>query len=72
MPFRDPWANYDNWKTSPPEDYEEVFCYCEHCDGEIYMGEEYIRTADGSVHEDCFRDFAVDILIASYEYAERN
>lgn len=55
---------YDNWKLSNPRDREVVVAECEHCGGEIYLSEEYKRTNHGKVHEDCFEDFAVDVLKA--------
>lgn len=54
--------NYDKWKLKSPWDDEKVFCHCEHCDSEIYEGEEYMEVDDANVHEDCFNDYAYEVL----------
>lgn len=53
---------YDEWVTRTPEDDEKIFCYCEHCDGEIYEGEEYLEVDGANIHEDCFDEHAREAL----------
>jgi hypothetical protein len=47
--------DYDDWKLSSGQDNEKVWCACDHCFGEIYVGEEYyhIEMFGDNVHEDC-------------------
>lgn len=51
-------SKYDDWKLSNGLEGEKIFCSCEECGGEIYIGDEYIellsRTklhAEGSCYE---------------------
>ena len=53
---------YDNWKLKSPWDDEKVFCNCEHCEEEIYEGEEYFEVDGAKIHEDCFNEYAYEIL----------
>jgi hypothetical protein len=62
--------SYDKWKISTPWDDEKVAFVCENCDEAIYVGEEYISTDDGRVHEDCFDEYAWNTLGATRAYAE--
>jgi len=55
--------NYDRWKLDTPDNYIKVACTCEHCGGEIYVGEEYDETTEGNVHQDCFMPFATALLL---------
>lgn len=52
--------DYDTWKLSSGQDGERVFCNCHHCDGEIYVGEEYYLIEDDRVHEGCLAEYAKD------------
>jgi hypothetical protein len=64
--------NYDRWKlASGLEEKEVVACECEYCGGEIYEGEQVIDTSDGTVHEECFDEFAKEVLDFKYITAER-
>jgi hypothetical protein len=55
--------NYDKWKLDSGQDDEVVFCHCDHCDGEIYEGEEYLDIENGHrIHEDCYDDYAKEVL----------
>ena len=49
----------------PPED--KVFCYCDHCGGEIYDGEEYYEIKGDLVHEDCLLDYVKENLATKKE-----
>jgi len=51
---------YDEWIARVETD--KVFCECEHCSEGIYMGECYIETNEGNVHEECYREFAKEML----------
>lgn len=62
--------DYDTWKTMTPEDDEQLAFLCDHCEEPIVVGEEFIRTNDGSVHDSCFDEFAWNLLDASREEAE--
>lgn len=62
---------YDDWKLSSGQDDEVVVCICEHCDNEIYEGEEIYETNEGTVHEECFEEFAEGCLDAHRTVAER-
>jgi hypothetical protein len=62
---------YDRWKLSCGHEDEVIVGRCEHCDGEIYEGEEVYETNEGTVHEECFNDFAIECLDAHQTYAER-
>ena len=46
--------NYDNWKTTPPDDPEPV-THCAICEKEMYEG-EVLYTIDGGICEDCLDD----------------
>ena len=62
---------YDQWKTQPYAEEEKVAFDCDHCDGEVYVGEDYICTVDGDVlHPDCFDEYARSLLITFYGPAE--
>lgn len=55
----------------PPED--KVFGYCDHCDGEIYVGEVVYEIDGDIIHEDCLLDYVRDNLAVRREavsYAE--
>lgn len=39
----------------PPED--KVFCQCEKCGGDIYVGEDYYDFDGDVVCEECHRDY---------------
>jgi hypothetical protein len=60
---------YDKWKLASGRDDEVVVHHCEHCDGEIYKGEEFLMTSEGAVHEDCFDEFAHELLETRHEIA---
>ncbi|MFX3623213.1 MAG: hypothetical protein ACE3JP_03980 [Ectobacillus sp.] len=65
-------SNYDEWKTSPPEDDEVIVCQCEYCDGDIFAGEEaYKVNVDEWVHEDCFLDYAKEELDVCLDIVEK-
>lgn len=51
---------YDNWKLSSGYDNEKVFSNCDHCDGEIYAGEDYYQIEDSLLHEDCLESYVKD------------
>lgn len=63
-------TNYDNWKLASGRDNEKIICDCDHCDGEIYHGQEYylIRNSD-RVHEECFSDYAREVFIVGHRIA---
>lgn len=46
--------NYDNWKTTPPDDPEPVM-HCAICGEEMYEG-DVLYTIDGGICEDCLED----------------
>lgn len=55
----------------PPED--KIFGYCDHCGGEIYMGEDIYEINGDIIHEDCLLDYARENLAEKKEatiYAE--
>lgn len=52
--------NYDSWKLSSGLEGEKVYCECSHCDGEIYVGEEYYSIDGEALHEDCLDDYVKD------------
>jgi hypothetical protein len=54
--------DYDSWKTRTPDDDLKVFCSCEWCGGEIYVGEEYIEVQGDNIHDDCFSEYAEEHL----------
>lgn len=64
-------SNYDDWKLSSGQDDEVIVCECEHCGGEIYEGDEIYRTSEGIVHDDCFVEFAHEVLESEPDVAER-
>lgn len=53
-----------------PDDYrknikvEVIVGFCEHCGGEVYLGDEHYRTNEGRVHQECFMEFAESVLDA--------
>ena len=53
---------YDEWKLHNPNDDEKVFCSCEHCSGEIYMGEEYLEIDGCNIHDNCFLEYVEESL----------
>lgn len=55
---------YDSWKLHTPDDDLVFYCYCDHCGGEIYIGDEYlyIQLTGDSVHEDCLEQHLVSII----------
>lgn len=64
--------DYDEWKTSTPQDREVIIVLCEYCNGEIYEGEECLKTNEGIIHDTCFFEFAYEVLEVSIAYAERS
>lgn len=46
--------NYDNWKTTPPDDPEPV-THCNHCGEPLYEGDA-LYGIDGGICEDCLED----------------
>lgn len=46
--------NYDNWKTTPPDDPEPV-THCAICEKEMYEG-DVLYTIDGGICDDCLED----------------
>lgn len=46
--------NYDNWKTTPPDDPEPV-THCAICGEEMYEG-DVLYTIDGGICWDCLDD----------------
>lgn len=54
IPMIDYFPNYDNWKTTPPEEPEPVE-YCHQCGAPMYEG-DVLYTIDGGICEDCLRD----------------
>jgi hypothetical protein len=59
--------NYDDWKLDTPDNHLKVKGICCHCDQELYGGEEAFRVEDGLLHEDCFEEYAKEVLIISRE-----
>jgi len=53
---------YDKWKLDTPDNHLKTFCYCKVCDGEIYEGEEYLKVEGDNIHEDCFDEYAKNML----------
>jgi hypothetical protein len=64
-------SNYDDWKTKSPWDDEVIVSYCLHCGGEIYEGSEEYKVNGDWVHEDCFSDWAKEVLDARLKTAEQ-
>lgn len=62
---------YDKWKLDSGQDDEKTVGKCEHCDREIYEGDEIYETSEGDVHEDCFQEFAETALDATLKHAEK-
>lgn len=57
--------NYDEWKLRPYDDEPVIACLCDHCNDEIFVGEDCIDTVDGTrLHTDCFDEYARSLLIA--------
>jgi hypothetical protein len=54
--------DYDDWKLHTPNDKEVVVGRCACCYGEIYKGQEYLEVDGESVHEECFDEYAKDVL----------
>lgn len=50
--------NYDNWKLSNGQEDEKVFCSCNECGREIYVGDTYLEIMQDNVHEECLEDYA--------------
>jgi hypothetical protein len=59
--------NYDNWKLDTPDNHLKPVAHCCHCWNELYEGEDAFRVEDGLLHEDCFEEYARDVLIISKE-----
>lgn len=57
----------DDYRLREPE--PKKWKDCEFCSSEIWVGEEYIGTIHGAVHEECYPDFANHIMERSYLYA---
>lgn len=55
-------TQYDNWKLDTPDNHLKLFCHCEVCGKEIYIGEEYLEIGNDNIHEDCFDEYAKDTL----------
>jgi hypothetical protein len=49
---------------------EVVVSHCNVCEGEIYKGEEILSVEDEYVHDECFYEYAKNVLDAYYDYAE--
>lgn len=64
--------NYDNWKLTTPESNEKIAHFCEYCGTPIYVGEEFLGTDEGRVHEDCFDEFAWQVMGVHRETAEED
>jgi hypothetical protein len=62
--------DYDEWKARTPMDDECPAFLCDHCENPIMVGEEFTMTNEGRVHDDCYEEFACDILEVSYAEAE--
>lgn len=62
-------ADYDRWKTTPPE--PDVYCTCDFCGDDIYDGEDFVKAGSDKVHEECFDDYAWEQLDASFETADK-
>ena len=58
---------YDEWKLWNPWDDEEIYCLCDICGREIYVGEEYYKVDECNVHENCVWIFTDE---DGYEYDE--
>ena len=48
----DYFPNYDNWKTTPPEEPEPVE-YCHQCGEPMYEGEPVYEFFDEGICEEC-------------------
>ena len=46
--------NYDNWKTTPPEESKPV-THCNTCERPLWEG-DVLYTVDGGICEDCLAD----------------
>jgi hypothetical protein len=59
------WENsYDTWKTTTPADKVKTVAYCCHCETDIYQGDDEVyKVEDGYVCDDCFVDYAKEILV---------
>jgi hypothetical protein len=69
--FMKSWErDLDRYLTTPPEPEERHCGYCEHCEGDIFEGEEIYKTSEGLVHEECFMEYAKEELDASWDIAE--
>lgn len=58
------------WLSRNLPENEKVVYLCEHCGEPIYEGEEFVRTNDGNLHDDCFDEFAWNYLDARHDIAE--
>lgn len=55
---------YDAWKLQCGLEDEVVVCECEHCEGEIYEGEDVFKVEDGLlIHEDCLLEYTRENLV---------
>lgn len=61
---------YDEWKLSTPWDKEKVAFQCEHCHEPVLVGEEFIKTNYGDVHDSCYEEFAWNMMNANKQEAE--
>lgn len=58
--------DYDNWKTTPPEDV--VATQCDHCDEDIMQGADAYVTQDNDVvHEECWKEYSLSLLGAQLQ-----
>lgn len=50
----------------PPIEPDEppVFCYCDNCGGEIYVGERYYKANGNAICHWCFDDLKANELVA--------
>lgn len=66
-------SRYDYWKLSNGLESEKVFCSCEECGGEIYIGDEYIELLSGTkLHADgsCYEYYVENLLETNRKVAE--
>lgn len=54
--------NYDSWKLSSGQEQLKVVLKCDHCDEEIFEGEEYFLLDGESLRSECIEGYVKNSL----------